>query len=73
MPPLESFWLPLWLIESWVKSGLPHIFLDNGVDENCDIDLTAQPQCRRRRYDKDPGEDMDGDIMEERLSLEAVR
>lgn len=55
------------------RRGLPRIFLDDGMDEEGDIDLTAQPRRRRHRYDEDPDEDMDGDIMEEELSLEALR
>ncbi|PSR97624.1 MCM2/3/5 family-domain-containing protein [Coniella lustricola] len=55
------------------RRGLPRIFLDDGIDEEGDIDLTAQPRRRRHRYDEDPDEDMGGDIMEEELSLEALR
>lgn len=44
-----------------------------GEDDDGDIDLTAQPRRRRHHYDEDPDEDMDADIMEEELSLEALR
>ena len=52
------------------RQRIPAAFLP-GEDEG-DIDLTAQPRRRRRRYDEDPDEDMEGDIMEEELSLEAL-
>lgn len=42
-------------------------------DEPDNVDLTAQPRRRRHRYDEDPDEDMGGDIMDEELSLEALR
>ncbi|KAJ4422575.1 MCM DNA helicase complex subunit [Gnomoniopsis sp. IMI 355080] len=54
------------------RQRIPAAFLP-GEDEDGDIDLTAQPRRRRHRYDEDPDEDMGGDIMEEELSLEALR
>ncbi|ROV89055.1 hypothetical protein VSDG_08733 [Cytospora chrysosperma] len=54
------------------RQRIPAAFLP-GEDEDGDLDLTAQPRRRRHRYDEDPDEDMDADIMEEELSLEALR
>lgn len=54
------------------RQRLPVAFLP-GEDEDGDIDLTAQPRRRRHRYDEDPDDVMDGDIMEEELSLDALR
>lgn len=53
------------------RQRLPVAFLP-GEDDDGDIDLTTQPRRRRHRYDEDPDEDMD-DIMEEELSLDALR
>src|SRR3569833_1459052 len=54
------------------RQRIPAAFLP-GEDEDGDIDLTAQPRRRRHHYDEDPDEDMDGDIMDEELSLEALQ
>ncbi|KAL2205499.1 MCM-domain-containing protein [Sarocladium strictum] len=53
------------------RQRIPAAFLP-GDDEDGDIDLTAQPRRRRHHYDEDPDEAMDGDIMDEELSLEAL-
>ena len=53
------------------RAKLPAAFLP-GEDEDGDIDLTAQPRRHRHRYDEDPDDDMDGDIMDEELTLEAL-
>lgn len=50
----------------------PQAFLQD-EDEDGDIDLTAQPRRRRHHYDEDPDEEMDQDIMDEELSLEALQ
>lgn len=54
------------------RQRLPAAFLD-GEDDDGDLDMANQPRRRRHRYDEDPDEDMDADIMEEELSLEALR
>ncbi|KAH6690314.1 DNA replication licensing factor mcm2 [Plectosphaerella plurivora] len=53
------------------QSKFPAAFLP-GEDDDGDIDLTAQPRRRRNAYDEDPDEDMDGDIMNEEISIEAL-
>ncbi|PMB72722.1 DNA replication licensing factor mcm2 [Beauveria bassiana] len=53
------------------RQRIPAAFLP-GDDDDGDIDLTAQPRRRRHHYDEDPDDAMDGDIMEEELSLEAL-
>lgn len=53
------------------RKRIPQAFLP-GDDEDGDIDLTAQPRRRRHHYDEDPDDAMEGDIMEEELSLEAL-
>ncbi|ATY61580.1 DNA replication licensing factor mcm2 [Cordyceps militaris] len=53
------------------RQRIPAAFLP-GEDDDGDIDLTAQPRRRRHHYDEDPDDDMDGDILEEELSLEAL-
>ena len=53
-----------------VRQRIPAAFLPEDDEDN--VDLTAQPRRRRHRYDEDPDEDMDGDIMDEELSLEAL-
>ncbi|KAI1655536.1 MCM-domain-containing protein [Daldinia decipiens] len=50
----------------------PQAFLQD-EDEDGDIDLTAQPRRRRHHYDEDPDDEMDQDIMDEELSLEALQ
>ncbi|KAI1799994.1 MCM-domain-containing protein [Daldinia bambusicola] len=52
--------------------GMPQAFLQD-EDEDGDIDLTAQPRRRRHHYDEDPDDEMDQDIMDEELSLEALQ
>ncbi|CAI4215045.1 unnamed protein product [Parascedosporium putredinis] len=54
------------------RANIPAAFLP-GEDDEGDIDLSAQPRRRRHHYDEDPDEEMDGDIMEEELSLEALQ
>ncbi|TPX13351.1 uncharacterized protein E0L32_006324 [Thyridium curvatum] len=54
------------------RQRIPQAFLP-GEDDEGDIDLTAQPRRRRHHYDEDPDEDMDADIMDEELSLEALQ
>ncbi len=54
------------------RQRIPAAFLP-GEDEDGDIDLTAQPRRRRHHYDEDPDEEMDADIMDEELSLEALQ
>jgi DNA replication licensing factor MCM2 len=54
------------------RSRLPAAFLP-GEDEDGDIDLMAQPRRRRHHYDEDPDEEMEANIMEEELSLEALQ
>lgn len=51
---------------------MPAAFLQD-EDEDGDIDLTAQPRRRRHHYDEDPDDEMDQDIMDEELSLEALQ
>ncbi|KAK0726966.1 MCM2/3/5 family-domain-containing protein [Lasiosphaeria miniovina] len=54
------------------RKNLPAMFLE-GEEDDRDIDLTSRPRRHRHRlYDEDPDEDMDGDIMDEELSLEAL-
>ncbi|CAK7268744.1 MCM DNA helicase complex subunit [Sporothrix epigloea] len=57
------------------QQGMPAAFLpgDNDEDDDGDIDLTAQPRRRRHRMDEDPDEMLDGDIMDEELSLESLQ
>ena len=57
------------------QHGMPAAFLPGDEDEDVDgdIDLTAQPRRRRHRMDEDPDEMLDGDIMDEELSLEALQ
>lgn len=58
------------------QHGMPAAFLpgdDDDDGEGGDIDLTAQPRRRRHRMDEDPDEMLDGDIMDEELSLEALQ
>ncbi|PHH59040.1 hypothetical protein CDD81_3845 [Ophiocordyceps australis] len=52
------------------RQRLPAAFLPGEEDEG-EVDLTAQPR-RRRHYDENGDEDMDMDIMDEVLSLEAL-
>ncbi|EFX02877.1 DNA replication licensing factor mcm2 [Grosmannia clavigera kw1407] len=54
------------------RQRMPAAFLP-GEDEDGDMDLTAQPRRRRHRYDEDPDDMLDGDIMDEELSLEALQ
>ncbi|MBE3111575.1 MAG: hypothetical protein IMZ46_13905, partial [Acidobacteria bacterium] len=54
------------------RTRVPAAFLP-GEDDDGDIDLSAQPRRRRHIYDEDPDEDMEGDIMEEELSLDALQ
>ncbi|KAH9885649.1 MCM-domain-containing protein [Xylariomycetidae sp. FL2044] len=54
------------------RRRMPAAFLP-GEDEDGDIDLTAQPRRRRHHYDEDPDDEMDQDIMDEELSLEALQ
>lgn len=51
---------------------IPGAFLP-GEDEDGDVDLTAQPRRRRHHYDEDADENVDADIMDEELSLEALQ
>ena len=53
------------------RQRIPAAFLP-GDDDDGDIDLTAQPRRRRHHYDEDPDDMMEGDIMDEELSLEAL-
>ncbi|EPE06658.1 dna replication licensing factor mcm2 [Ophiostoma piceae UAMH 11346] len=57
------------------RQGMPAAFLpgDDDEDGEGDIDLTAQPRRRRHRMDEDPDDMMEGDIMDEELSLEALQ
>lgn len=56
------------------RQRMPAAFLpSDGAESPGGLDLTAQPRRRRHRYDEDPDEDMDADIMDEELSLEALR
>ncbi|KAL2118597.1 hypothetical protein VTJ04DRAFT_8257 [Mycothermus thermophilus] len=51
---------------------IPAAFLP-GDDDAASVDLTAQPRRMRHRfYNEDPDADMDADIMDEELSLEAL-
>lgn len=54
------------------RRQMPNAFLPDEDDEG-DIDLTAQPRRRRHHYDEDPDDEMDQDIMDEELSLEALQ
>jgi DNA replication licensing factor MCM2 len=54
------------------RQRIPAAFLP-GEDEDGDLDLTAQPRRRRHHYDEDPDEEMDANIMDEELSLEALQ
>ncbi|KAI1767336.1 DNA replication licensing factor mcm2 [Hypoxylon sp. FL1150] len=54
------------------RRRMPQAFLQD-EDEDGDIDLTAQPRRRRHHYDEDPDDEMDQDIMDEELSLEALQ
>lgn len=49
--------------------GIPRAYLP-GEDE--ELDMTMQPRRRRHHYDEDVDDDMDGDVMQEELSLEAL-
>ncbi|PHH91431.1 hypothetical protein CDD83_525 [Cordyceps sp. RAO-2017] len=53
------------------RQRIPAAFLP-GDDEEGEVDLTTQPRRRRHHYDEDPDEAVDGDIMDEELSLEAL-
>ena len=53
------------------RQRIPAAFLPG--EDNSDVDLSAQPRRRRHQYDEDPDDDMDGDIMNEELSLEALQ
>ncbi|KAK7964278.1 minichromosome maintenance protein 2 [Apiospora saccharicola] len=53
------------------RRQMPNAFLPD--DLGSEVDLTAQPRRRRHHYDEDPDEDMDQDIMDEELSLEALQ
>ncbi|OAA61878.1 Mini-chromosome maintenance, DNA-dependent ATPase [Niveomyces insectorum RCEF 264] len=64
------------------RQHMPAAFLPGDDDEDDDVDgedggglrdLTAQPRRRRHRMDEDPDELLDGDIMDEELSLEALQ
>ncbi|KIH90440.1 minichromosome maintenance protein 2 [Sporothrix brasiliensis 5110] len=58
------------------QQGMPTAFLPGDDDDDGEgggIDLTAQPRRRRHRMDEDPDEMLDGDIMDEELSLEALQ
>lgn len=52
------------------RRRMPAAFLHD-EDEDGDVDLTRQPRRRRHHYDEEV-DDMDMDIMEEELSLEAL-
>ncbi|KAI0377303.1 DNA replication licensing factor mcm2 [Hypomontagnella monticulosa] len=54
------------------RNRMPQAFLQD-EDEDGDVDLTAQPRRRRHHYDEDPDDEMDQDIMDEELSLEALQ
>ncbi|KAK9791649.1 putative DNA replication licensing factor MCM2 [Seiridium cardinale] len=54
------------------RRRMPAAFLQD-EDDDGDIDLTAQPRRRRHHYDEDPDDEMDQDIMDEELSLEALQ
>ncbi|OTB02799.1 hypothetical protein M426DRAFT_322394 [Hypoxylon sp. CI-4A] len=54
------------------RRRMPQAFLQD-EDEDGDVDLTAQPRRRRHHYDEDPDNEMDQDIMDEELSLEALQ
>ncbi|KAI0155369.1 MCM-domain-containing protein [Hypoxylon sp. FL1284] len=54
------------------RRRMPQAFLQD-EDEDGDVDLTAQPRRRRHHYDEDPDDEMDQDIMDEELSLEALQ
>ncbi|KAI2605725.1 MCM-domain-containing protein [Hypoxylon fragiforme] len=54
------------------RRRMPQAFLQD-EDEDGDIDLTAQPRRRRHHYDEDPDDEMDQDILDEELSLEALQ
>lgn len=51
------------------RRRMPAAFLQD--DDDDDVDLTQQPRRRRHHYDEEP-DDMDMDIMEEEMSLEAL-
>ncbi|RDA95604.1 hypothetical protein CP533_1154 [Ophiocordyceps camponoti-saundersi (nom. inval.)] len=57
------------------RQRIPAAFLpgddDEGEDEG-ELDPSAQPRRRRHHYDEDVDDAMDGDIMDEELSLEAL-
>ncbi|KAI5295912.1 MCM DNA helicase complex subunit [Ascosphaera acerosa] len=53
------------------RRRMPAAFLHDEDDEDGDIDLTRQPRRRRHHYDEDP-DDMEMDIMDEELTLEAL-
>ncbi|KAK8096463.1 minichromosome maintenance protein 2 [Apiospora kogelbergensis] len=56
------------------RRQMPNAFLNDGDDDEDDaVDLGAQPRRRRHHYDEDPDEEMDQDIMDEELSLEALQ
>ncbi|KAI1091266.1 MCM-domain-containing protein [Rostrohypoxylon terebratum] len=54
------------------RRRMPQAFLQD-EDEDGDVDLTTQPRRRRHHYDEDPDDEMDQDIMDEELSLEALQ
>ncbi|KAI0842409.1 DNA replication licensing factor mcm2 [Hypoxylon sp. FL0890] len=54
------------------RRQMPPAFLQD-EDEDGDVDLTNQPRRRRHHYDEDPDDEMDQDIMDEELSLEALQ
>ncbi|RDA84720.1 hypothetical protein CP532_5251 [Ophiocordyceps camponoti-leonardi (nom. inval.)] len=57
------------------RQRIPAAFLpgdDEEGDDDGELDLSAQPRRRRHHYDEDVDDAMDGDIMDEELSLEAL-
>ncbi|KAI2601984.1 MCM-domain-containing protein [Hypoxylon sp. NC1633] len=54
------------------RRRMPQAFLQD-EDDDGDVDLAAQPRRRRHHYDEDPDDEMDQDIMDEELSLEALQ
>lgn len=50
--------------------GMPDAFMSD--DQDVEFDPSAQPRRMRNLYDEDPDEDMDADIMDRELSLEAL-
>ncbi|KAI5285977.1 MCM DNA helicase complex subunit [Ascosphaera aggregata] len=53
------------------RRRMPAAFLHDDDDDDGDVDLTRQPRRRRHHYDEE-ADDMDMDIMEEELTLEAL-